>query len=186
MTRTLLAATCVAVAIVGCGSSTTSSSGGGGASAGGSTSAPAGSSSSSSAPASTSTGGGGGGSLTVTGSLSLTLQQTPNTAAKCNSGAGTTVSAILPFDNYFLQFSIPIGTIVFPAGYGKGGVAFYNGNDSSQEWSIGTNLSKGTTGTVTLSSDAKMGTVDIDMLPEPPRPNPSLAPIHVKGTFVCP
>jgi hypothetical protein len=24
------------------------------------------------------------------------------------------------------------------------------------------------------------------MLPEPPRPNPSLAPIHVKGTFVCP
>jgi hypothetical protein len=182
MTRTLLAATCAAVAIVGCGSSTTSSSGGGGVSPGGSTSAPAGSSSS----ASTSTGGGGGGSLTVTGSLSLTLQQTANTSAKCQSGAGTTVSAILPFDNYDLQFSIPIGTTAFPAGYGKGGVAFYNSNDSSQEWTLGTNVSKAATGTVTLSSDAKMGTVDIDMLPETPRPNPSLAPIHVKGTFVCP
>jgi hypothetical protein len=55
----------------------------------------------------------------------------------------------------------------------------------TQEWSIGTNQSANESGTVTLSSDGKSGSVDVDMLPDPPRPNPALKPIHVTGTFTC-
>ena len=29
------------------------------------------------------------------------------------------------------------------------------------------------------------GTIDADMLPDPAKPNPSLKPIHVKGSFTC-
>jgi len=57
---------------------------------------------------------------------------------------------------------------------------------STQEWSVGTNVSKTAAGTMTISAGGKGGTIDADMLPDTPRPNPALKPIHVKGTFACP
>jgi hypothetical protein len=56
---------------------------------------------------------------------------------------------------------------------------------STQEWSVGSNVSKTAAGTVTISANGKSGTIDADMLPDTPHPNPALKPIHVKGTFTC-
>lgn len=116
--------------------------------------------------------------LTVTGSVSASVHEISNTANKCQTAAGGDVSAILAFDTYSLQFAIPTGTTTFPNTSGHFGVAFFNNNDFTQEWAA-------SAGTVTLSADAKSGTVDVDMSPHPPRPNPALKPIHVKGTFTC-
>lgn len=167
------------LAIVGCGSSSSSQS----SSAQGAASS---ASSTSTASAATSTGGGSGGMLTVSGSLSQTLHQSaPGGGQMCQRMANGVVSGIMGFDNYNLQLSMPAGTSAFPAAFGKGVVAFFNSNDSTMEWSIGSQRTKAASGTVTVSSDGKQGSVDVDMLPDAPRPNPSLMPIHVKGTFVC-
>lgn len=175
----LIASMCAELAVVACGSgtSTTSSS-----SAGGGTSS---SSAGTSAP-STSAGSGSGDSLTVSGSLSLSLYETPNSANTCTTNASGGVSAILVFDAYNLQFFLPVGSTTFPAPAGaNAGVAFFNSNDSSQEWGIGTSTTATAAGTATLASDGKHGTVDADMLPNPPHLNPNLKPIHVRGTFSC-
>jgi hypothetical protein len=126
-----------------------------------------------------------GGQLLVTGSLSLSIAQNASTQNVCPP-TGATVTGNLDYDVWVLQFGIPVGTTTtWPAAAGKALVAFYNRNDSTMEWSIGTGKSATAVGTVTVSADGKGGTVDVDMLPDPPKPNPSLMPIHVKGTFVC-
>jgi hypothetical protein len=138
------------------------------------------------------------GALAVTGFLSVSLKQSPSVTSPCKvPTTGTTTSGglegntsgILGFNDgnggyYALQFSLAPGTSTFPAAATKNIVAFYPSSDSSKEWSIGTQVSKTQSGTATLSG--KHGTVDVDMAPEPPKPNPSLTPIHVKGTFDCP
>jgi hypothetical protein len=116
--------------------------------------------------------------MTVTGSVSASVNETSNSANTCQTASGGAVSGILAFDTYSLQFAIPTGTTTFPSTAGNFGVAFFNNNDSSQEWAA-------SAGTVTLSSNAKSGTVDVDMSPHTPTPNPALKPIHVKGTFTC-
>jgi hypothetical protein len=171
----LLPALCGAVMLIACGGTgpTTSRSGG--------TQSP------SNAGTSGSTGGGSGGALVVTGSLSLSLQESSNSASACQfNSTAMQVSGILVFNGYALQFSIPVGTTHYPTTPPSSAVAFFNGNDSTQEWSIGTSHSATASGTVTLSADHKIGTVDVDMLPDAPRPNPALKPIHVKGSFTCP
>jgi hypothetical protein len=122
--------------------------------------------------------------LTVSGSLSQSLHEIASSSNTCRPNAGGGASAILTFDAYTLQFFLPTGTTTFPTPAGvNAGVAFYNSNDSSQEWAVGGTASAA--GTATLSSDGKHGTVDVDMLPHPAHPNPALQPIHVKGTFSC-
>ena len=138
-----------------------------------------------------------GGSLTVTGSLSLSLHQSTTVSTPCKlPTTGTTTagglegntSGTLVFNEgttfYALQFSVGSGTLTFPAAAIKNIVGFYPSSDSTKEWSIGTQVSITQSGTVTFT--AKHGTIDVDMAPDPPSPNPSLAPIHVKGTFDCP
>ena len=174
MRRFLLAVGC-AVAVAGCGSTASAPTGGG--------TTAATQSSSGGSPATPAPSTGALGNLVVSGSLSLTLAETSNTSNKCQPGSGNTISAILVFDAYALQFSLPIGTTQFPQGAGL--VAFFNGNDSTQEWSIGSRVSAGQSGTATISADGKTGSVDVAMLPDPPRPNPALKPIHVKGSFTC-
>jgi hypothetical protein len=127
------------------------------------------------------------GSLAVSGFLSLSLTQYSNGAYKCQASQPNT-SGMLGFEgsatvggSYVLQFSIPQGTTTWPGT--KGLVAFYDSNDSTKEWSIGTARSSNQTGTLTF--DGTRGTLDISMLPDPPRPNPALTPIHLKGTFSC-
>jgi hypothetical protein len=179
MRRVLYVSICAGLALVACGGgtgTTSSSSGGGGGTS---------SSTGPSAP-STSTGSGSGDFLTVSGSLSLSLHETANSANKCTANPNGGASGILIFDAYNLQFFLPAGSTTFPApAGGNAGVAFYNGNDSSQEWAIGSSNTATAAGSATLSSDGKHGTVDVDMLPSPPSPNPSLKPIHVKGSFSC-
>jgi hypothetical protein len=123
----------------------------------------------------------------VTGSLSLSLEESSNSAGACqyNSGAKQ-LTGILVFKRYALQFGIPVGTTHYPMTSPASVVAFFNGNDSTQEWSIGASRSATASSTVTLSADHKTGAVDADMLPDTPQPNPALKPIHVKGTFTCP
>jgi hypothetical protein len=175
MTRVLLALLCAALfSACGAASSTATSN------SAQNTSAPAAAGSTPTAAQ-----GGSAGHLVVTGSLSVSANETPNSANMCQAGSGGTVSAILVFDAYALQFDIPVGTSRFPSTPSPGAVAFFNGSDSTQEWSIGTARSATASGTATLSADGKSGSVDVDMLPDPPRPNPALKPIHVKGTFVC-
>jgi hypothetical protein len=140
-----------------------------------------------SAATSAATGGGSGGALVVTGSLSLSLQESSNSASACQFNPGANqVTGILVFNGYALQFGIAVGTTHYPMTPPSSAVAFFNGNDSHQEWSVGTPRSATASGTVTLSADHKTGTVDVDMLPDAPRPNPALKPVHVKGTFTCP
>jgi hypothetical protein len=165
--RRCLLALCGALTVAGCGSTTASPAGGGGA------------------PASSSAAAGSGASLTVTGSLSVTVNETSNSANRCQRGSGGIVSGILTFDTYSLQFGLGPGTTSFPNTAGTSVVAFFNNNDSTKEWSIGSRQTATAAGTVTLAADGKSGTVDVDMLPNPPRPNPALQPIHVKGTFTC-
>ena len=138
-----------------------------------------------------------GGALTVSGSLSLSLAQSANVATPCKlpttgsttaGGLEGNTSGTLSFNDgttyYALQFSVGAGTTTFPAGAVTNIVGFYPSTDSTKEWSIGTNVSKAERGTVTLTG--KHGTIDVDMAPDPPQPNPALKPIHVKGTFECP
>jgi hypothetical protein len=156
-----------AVTLVGCGSSTAPPTGGGG---------PA----SSSAAAGTS-----GGSLTVTGSVSATVNETSNSANKCQRAAGGLVTGILTFDMYSLQFGLSPGSTHFPQASGTSGIALFNNNDSTQEWSIGSSQTASAAGSVLVGADGKSGNIDVDMLPNPPRPNLALKPIHVKGSFTC-
>lgn len=173
----VLALACAA-AIAGCGSSATPSS-----SAATNSSQPT--QGPSTAPGTSAPAVGSGSNLVVTGSLSLSLAETPNSANMCQPAPGSAVSGILIFGSYDLQFSLPIGTTQFPQTPSTGLVAFFNGNDSTQEWAAGTNVAKTAAGTATVAADGKSGTVDVDMLPDPPTPNPALKPIHVKGTWTC-
>jgi hypothetical protein len=61
-------------------------------------------------------------------------------------------------------------------------VSFFSANDSTKE-SIGTAVSSSAQGTLTITGHA--GTIDVDMVPDTPKPNQSLGPIHLKGTFDC-
>ena len=124
----------------------------------------------------------------MTGSLSLNLHFSTGTHGHCTANPQGATNAVLDFDDgtnyYALQFSLPKGTSTFPDAFGKGFVAFFPSTDSTKEWSIGTNVTKAEVGTVTFTGTD--GTVDVDMAPDPPNPNPALKPIHVKGTFKCP
>ena len=168
MQHKYLLAVCGALMVAGCGSTASPTTGGG-------------------APAATSPAGGGasGGNLTVTGSLSVSVNETSTSSNKCQRAPDGMVSAILEFDAYSLQFSLAPGNTHFPNTSGTSGVAFFNNNDSSMEWAIGTSRSASAAGTVTVAADGKSGIVDVDMMPNPPSPNPALHPIHVKGTFTC-
>ena len=68
-------------------------------------------------------------SLTVTGSVSVTVSETSNSANTCQTASGGVVSGILSFDTYSLQFAIATGTTTFPSTAGNFGVAFFNNND---------------------------------------------------------
>ena len=130
------------------------------------------------------------GALTVSGSLTLSLDFSTGSHGRCNApspGTQGNTTGVLDFDNgtdyYALQFSLARGTSTFPGAAGKSFVAFFASTDSTKEWSIGTNVTKADAGTVTFTGT--QGTVDVDMAPDPPNPNPALKPIHVKGTFEC-
>jgi hypothetical protein len=161
-----LVALCGAVMVAACGATTTTPAGSGGA-------------------ATTSAGTGSGASLTVTGSLSTSVNETSTSANTCQRGPGGVVTAILEFDTYSLQFSLPPGSTRFPNSAGTTAVAFFNNNDATQEWSIGSSQTASAAGSAVVGADGKSGTVDVDMLPNPPQPNPALKPIHVKGSFTC-
>ena len=174
MNRVLITSICAGLAVVACGGGATQSSSSGGGSSSAGTSAAATSTSSSSGSSDT---------LTVSGSLSLSVQEAASSANMCQPAAGGGAGAILSYGTYNLQFSLPPGTTTFPGATAL--VALFSTADSSQEWSIGSRASASAAGTATLSSDGKHGTVDVDMLPDPPSPNPNLKPIHVKGSFSC-
>ncbi len=85
---------------------------------------------------------------------------------------------------YTLQLSLPAGATTFPTTKTNTLVAFYNGDDSSKEWSAGTTKSPGR-GTVSLTG--KKGTISATLGYSPPEStSPALGPVTVSGTFTCP
>ena len=124
--------------------------------------------------------------ITVSGSLTLSLTEGKTRSFDCQAN-GSKTSAILPFNGssdhleYRFQFSVATGTTEFPSV--KGVVALYDLLDNTREWAAGTTKSAAAAGTITF--DGHRGSVDLDLLPDPPHPNPALAPVHVKGSFTC-
>lgn len=165
MARLLLGVVC-ALLVAGCGSGSSTATG---------SSGPV-NSSAGTGSTTTAAQAGSGGQLVVTGSLSVSVSETSTSANACRAGSGGTVSAILEFDTYSLQSGVPTGTTHFPSTPSPGAVAFFNNNDSTQEWSIGTARSAAEPGTVTLSTDGKSGSADVDMLPDRPNPIPRCTP----------
>ena len=128
--------------------------------------------------------------LTITGGLTLSLTESDSTNSECTK-QGSTLSGLIAFQTtdfkqYRLQVSLSAGTTTLPAAKPGGLIALFDPNDATAEWSAGTTLSKGVTGAITISDDLSHGTIDTDMDPEPGKPNPSLTPIHLHGTFTCP
>jgi hypothetical protein len=178
----------VAAAALGaaCGSSSSKPSAGGST-----TSTGAASNSSASGGPSSTAGSSTSGSLTVTGSMALSLHPTAGSHGRCTppaTGSSDGTKAVLDFDDgttyYALQFDLPPGATTFTGTAPKGFVALFASTDSTKEWSIGTNVTAAEKGNVTFNG--KRGTIDVDMAPDPPSPNPALKPIHVSGTFECP
>lgn len=175
-----------ATVLTGCGSTTESDPPSGSASPG--TSLPSTGPASSLTPT--------GGTLTVTGSLSLSLQPAPHVTTPCNlpntgSTAGgladhTSGSLILTDGkaDYLFQFYVGPGTTTLPADFGKTTVALWPKADPTKKWAIGTNTTATQSGTITMNG--KHGTIDAAMAPDPPAADPALSPIHVQGTFDCP
>lgn len=122
-------------------------------------------------------------SLVLSGGVSDTLAQVETTSGKCRTVASATTGAALfegSTGRYILQIqSFPNGTTSFPT-TGTEAIVLTKADDATQQWVISTKQST-TAGTATL--DGTTGTVDVDMLPDPP--NAALNPIHVTGSFSC-
>ena len=85
---------------------------------------------------------------------------------------------------------LPVGTTTFPTATGSNSVSFGKFNDESLLWVAG-NQKSAPTATGTATFDGVKGTVDLDVVPTyvapvPPAtnrpPDPTLAPIHLKGS----
>jgi hypothetical protein len=126
------------------------------------------------------------GSLTVTGSQTLSLTEDTN-GSPCQPGAPDHLRGVVgltgPTSRYQLQIDVAPTVSVWPKDAKKYLVAFFSVNDSTKEWSIGT--AKSATAHGTLTVNGHHGRLDLDMVPDTPTPNPSLGPIHIKGTFTC-
>ncbi len=123
--------------------------------------------------------------ITITGSVTDTLKETADSASSCTPSGGVT-NGRLDFEGaagYFLVFTLATGAVTFPDGSNQNAVGIYNSNDSTQQWLIGSAAASTSAGTA--SFDGQAGTMDVDMIPHTPTPNPALKNIHVKGTFHC-
>lgn len=98
----------------------------------------------------------------------------------------TGTSAGFEFDGptgaYVVTLYLLIGETTFPATTQQPFVSLVNLRDASKHWTIGGRTQSPTT-TGIASFDGTRGTVDVDMIPDPP--NPALTPIHLKGSFTC-
>lgn len=89
-----------------------------------------------------------------------------------------------PAGSFTFQLSLPAGSTTFPHTKANGLITFYNGTDSTKEWSAGTTVQPGR-GTASLTG--KKGTVDATLGYTPPSSSaPALGPVTVSGTFACP
>jgi len=124
--------------------------------------------------------------ITITGSVTDTLKETADSASSCTVAGGVT-NGRLDFEGaaagYFLVFSLAIGAVTFPDGSNRNAVGIYNNNDSTQQWLIGSAAASTSVGTV--SFDGRAGTINVDMIPHTPTPNPALKNIHLTGNFNC-
>ena len=120
-------------------------------------------------------------SLIVSGFFSETLSEARLTTPRCHPrGAAANAGFMFngPNKGYVLTFYLPIGTTSFPStDPHQYFVSLADLPDESQHWVIGDQKLAPTAGTATF--DGAQGTVDLEMLPDPP--NPALTPIHVKG-----
>ncbi len=122
-------------------------------------------------------------SMVVSGFVSDTLTEVHLSTPRCHAG-GSGTNAGFEFAgstaNYAVTFLLPNGATTFPTSPSLF-VSIVNVGDSSQMWTIGGKQSPSAAGTA--SFDGAQGSVDVDMVPDPP--NPALSPLHLKGSFAC-
>ena len=120
----------------------------------------------------------------MSGFVSDTLTEVRLTTPRCHP-RGVVTSAGFQFNGaksrFVLTFSLPKGTTTFPETKWSAFVGLVDLADASRYWTIGNRKLPPTVGTATF--DGAQGTVDAQLIPDPP--NPALTQIHLKGSFSC-
>ncbi len=123
--------------------------------------------------------------LVVSGFVADTLTEVRLSTPRCHPAVAANVSGGFEFDGpksrYALTLSLPKGATTFPTTNGQAFVRLIDLSDATKNWIIGSSRLAQATGTAMF--DGAQGTIDAEMLPDPP--NPAVTAIHVKGSFTC-